>query len=514
MQFVSPPRIVIVAGQSNMVGYRTTVQDLAPRWRKAQDGCFYWKGTGWIPLQANKMNQKSAFGPELTLAQRLAGIDESPVGIVKVARNGSYLERHWSPARTDGLFSKLIDQSQAALASGKSHLYGMIWLQGEADSLNEEDANLYRRRFTNFINQVRTSLSAPTMPVIAGIVNPPEDRCVHRDKVRRSLKRAPLENYETVPMDDLELQRDRLHLSHRGLALMGKRFARELGKRPKPSLVHHWFWNSSNYQCWYTGPEAIPEHVVVSFPFAVAKSGYDEFGFGQRAFDKRETGTIYIRSNASNWFQHDEVFQIAAKIRDYVGADTELTLYGASMGAYAALLLSGSLRPKRIFAIAPQFSIDRKIVPWETRWSRSAARIKDFQYDLIEHIDPSAQKTVFYDSTSVDRQHIDLLPVDETWDLVKLPHASHQVLRYLRETGCLSLLVDLITKQDGEIEKLALMSRANRRKSSIYWMTLAKACAPRHPTTALKAFQEAIACGGPPRKIQKHIDRLLLEPAI
>lgn len=501
-------RIVIVAGQSNMVGYRTSLQDLAPRWRKPLPECFYWEGSRWIPLQANKLNQKSAFGPELSIAQFLSETDGAPIGIVKVAKNGSYLERNWSPLKKNKLFDKLIGQTQAALASGPSHLCGLIWLQGEADSIDQQDAVQYRKRFTTLIKQLRISLSAPKLPVVAGIVNPVTEKCQYRNRVRRALAQAPLENYSTVGFDDLPLLPDQLHLTPNSLGKLGKRFAKKMLDFPTPTLVNHWIWNSPNYQCWYTGPQEVPDHVIVSFPFAVAKSGYNEFGFGQPAFDKREVGTIYIRSNLSNWFQHDEVFTLARRIRDYIGDDARVSLYGASMGAYGALLLSKALKPQRIFAIAPQYSIDRKIVPWETRWSRAAGRIKNFQHDLIENIDPRARKFVFYDSTSVDRRHVDLMPLDDTWTLVKLPYASHQVLRYLRETGSLSLLVDALVNEAPVIDDLVVKSRSNRKASSIYWMTLAKLSADRRPRLALSAFDQAIQCGGPKSKIQVHIDRI------
>lgn len=502
------PRIVLVAGQSNMVGYRTVVNDLPPRLRKTVPNCLYWTGSGWSALQAGRLNQKSAFGPELTLAQRLAGKGNGPVGIVKVARNGSYIERHWSPDIEGGLLSRLIDQTQSALEHQPSRLCGMIWLQGEADSIEEQDANLYGIRFTRLVQTVRVALSAPALPVIAGIVNPLDDRCTYRNKVRRAIKRAPLSNYSTVQIDDLELQPDRLHFTAQGLQVMGKRFANKLSEQPQPKNVTHWIWKTDKYQCWFSGPVDIPKHVIVSFPFAVTGSGFDEMGFGQSAFDKRDVGTIYIRSNRSNWFQHEEVMDLARRIREYVGDDVTLTLYGASMGAYAALLLSGEMKPKRIVAIAPQSSIDRTVVPWETRWSKSANRIQRFKFDLREHIDQHSEKLVFYDNMSMDKRHIDMLPIDETWRLARLPYASHQVLRYLRETDCLPGLVDYLTGCSCDVTEIMARARRNRRMSPIYWMTLAKQNVERRPQLARTAFLEAIAHGGPRRKIMKHIKML------
>lgn len=508
MAFKYPLRVVVLAGQSNMVGFRTTLEDLSPRWRKPLAGCLYWTQNGWIPLAPGQLDQRTAFGPELSLAQKLSQVDDMPVGIVKVARNGSFLGRHWAPTLKGGPFKRLIRQTQAAMASGPVQLCGLAWFQGEADSINEEDADLYSERFEEFIGSVRSSLGTPNLPVVAAIVNPPEEECPYRETVRNALSSARIDNYATVPMDDLQMQADQLHLTPGGLSKIGKRFAQTIMDHPSKPLIRHWLWNTQNYQCWYSGPETLPKRLVISFPHAVADSGFGEFGFGQQMFEEGGLGTIYIRSNKSNWFQHDEVFPLAEHIRDYVGPNTELTLYGASMGAYGALLLSGRLVPKRVFAIAPQYSIDRSVVPWEKRWRKAARRIDGFRHNLEDHVDPKAQKVLFFDGMSLDRKQIDLMPNDETWSLINMPFASHQVLRYLQETGCLSLLASGFTQEDFDLEKIVRLGRNNRRKSAIYWMNLAKICAERRPEIARRAYQKAISCGGPARRIKQAIDLL------
>ena len=47
-----------------------------------------------------------------------------------------------------------------------------------------------------------------------------------------------------------------------------------------------------------------------------------------------------------------------------------------------------------VIAIAPQYSIDRDIVPWESRWRKSANRIGTFIHRLEDHIDERAKKIV------------------------------------------------------------------------------------------------------------------------
>lgn len=506
-----PLRVVLLAGQSNMVGYRTRVEDLSRRWRKPQPGCLFWKNGAWRPLIPGKLSQRTAFGPELSLAHWLTNAEDGPVGIVKVAMTATTLGHDWAPGIKGGLFQKLVDETRAALAERPARLCGLGWLQGEADSIEEDDAKQYRKRFEAFVEQFRVAIGAPAMPVAAAIVNPPADRCPYRHRVRRALKSARLENYRTIGMDDLGMQADQLHLKNRGLSLIGKRFAEALHETPPTGNVTQWLWNTPNYQCWYTGPRQVPETVLVTFPYAAAQSGFDDYAFGQKTFEKRKLATIYVRTHLSNWFQHPEVMPLADSIRGFVGPKTQLTLYGASMGAYAALLLSGRVQARRVIAVAPQYSIDRADVPEETRWTRAAKRIGNFLYRLEDWVGPDAEKYVFCDRLSLDRPQIDRLPVDDTWTLVNLPFASHMILRFFKETECLPLWGEFLTGPDVDAAQVYATARRRRRQSSIYWMSLAEHCRDRRPDLAVTAYENAIAAGGKESRIRRFIDQIQTE---
>ncbi|MEO1493246.1 MAG: sialate O-acetylesterase [Pseudomonadota bacterium] len=511
-QTAEPPlRIVIMAGQSNMVGYRTRVEDLARRWRKPQPGCLFWKNGTWRPLIPGKLSQRTAFGPELSLAHWLTNAEDGPVGIVKVAMTATSLAEHWAPGIRRGLFTTLVDQTRAALAARPARLCGLAWLQGESDSMDEEHAAAYRKSFEDFIERFRIAIAAPTLPVAAAVVNPPADQAPYRHRVRRAQKSARVENYRTIGMDDLAMQADGLHLKARGLSLIGKRFAETLYASPPADTVTQWLWNTPDYQCWYTGPQTVPDRVLVTFPYASAQSGFEDYAFGQKAFEKRGVGTIYIRNHLSNWFQHEEVMPLADRIRRFVGPTVGLTLYGASMGAYAGLLLSGRLRARRVVAVAPQYSIDRTDVPEETRWARAATRIGTFRYRLEDSVSPDAQKYVFCDRLSLDRPQIDRLPTDDSWTMVNLPFASHMLLRFFKETECLQLWGDFLTGKDVDAAHIYRTARSRRRQSSIYWLSLGEVCRARRPDLAITAFENAITAGGKESRIRRFIDEVKAE---
>ena len=249
---------------------------------------------------------------------------------------------------------------------------------------------------------------------------------------------------------------------------------------PEPPL-QRWIWNSRQYQAWSEDITDTTQAAMVALPHATTIHGLFEYGFGRRYFAKRRIPTVYVRCAKSRWFQNDEALEVASAIRNRLGPDIRLTTYGVSMGGYGALMFSGPLRAETALAIAPQFSIDPRDVPEETRWRGSANRIGGFIHDLGALTRPEARKIVIYDRMSKDRHQIDRLPTDESWEVLNLPFSSHQVLGFLAETGTLDVLFRGCPGKGPDLRQLWRAARARRRESMVYWRelrALAKRCHP------------------------------------
>ncbi len=498
--------IVLMAGQSNMVGWKTSAEDLAPRWRGQVENSYVWQQGAWAPLKVEGGYQKKGFGPELSFAHAFQGSTDHPVGIVKVAQNGTYLSKEWNPEAEGLLLDRLIAETRAAMADGKCRLRGLMWMQGEADAINKEDADAYLGRFRNLITKLRVRLGCPDLPVIAGLVNPPEDQCPHAAKVRKALSKTGLDHVSTIDCNGLSRRKDKLHYDVKGLSVLGRKFAVELMERaeemPAP-LTRQWLWNSDQYQAWFEGAKSTASDVVVTFPHAMKDHGFDEAGFGQKFFAKNDIPAVHIQSNVSDWYQNDEIFEVTKAIRAYLHDAIQVVAYGASMGAYGALLTSKALEADKVIAIAPQFSIDRATVPWETRWKRAAKRIGPFKHDINQLVINDTLKCVFYDPLSADKQQVELFNIDDSWRMVTFPLASHQVLQFLLETGTLPVLMHDLFDDGPHVQNVMDHARANRRKSKLYWMTLADRCAKRRPELAERAITRAHELGAPPRKVRQ-----------
>jgi len=170
--------VFILAGQSNMSGRggatngtwdgivppecapSERILRLSPalRWEEARE-----------PLHAGiDVGNVVGIGPGMPFAHAvLAGSQgaESVVGLVPCAQGGTPIA-NWS--RGTELYERMVTRARAAGAecSGRGELAGMLWFQGEADTMRREDAELYRRRMETLVHDVRGDLGRPDLLVI------------------------------------------------------------------------------------------------------------------------------------------------------------------------------------------------------------------------------------------------------------------------------------------------------------------------------------------------------------
>ncbi|MEI6424576.1 MAG: sialate O-acetylesterase, partial [Lentisphaerota bacterium] len=88
------------------------------------------------------------------------------IGFIPAARGGSSLDQ-WMPGnenfeRSIWLFER------AAKNNAGIEVGGILWHQGEADSVKAETARTYGERFLKIVNGFRERLGAPDAPVVAG----------------------------------------------------------------------------------------------------------------------------------------------------------------------------------------------------------------------------------------------------------------------------------------------------------------------------------------------------------
>jgi len=189
-------QVIILAGQSNALGLATDPANLTggfanygdefPGVRIVQqlqcssdDGAspcaFEW---GWHDTKS-RVNSQGEFGPEVGIVRNIPNIQtHGEVYLVKCATGATDLANDWDETASTGtvLYSRMkafLENRAAQLNAwaGGYEVVGMIWIQGEADSIVEVEADAYETNLNSFIAQARIDFNNATMPFIIARLN-------------------------------------------------------------------------------------------------------------------------------------------------------------------------------------------------------------------------------------------------------------------------------------------------------------------------------------------------------
>ncbi|CAL0305803.1 unnamed protein product [Lupinus luteus] len=217
--------IFILAGQSNMAGRGGVVQDTVT-------GTTTWDGV--IPPQCNQnpsilrlnaelewveaqeplhhdidAKKTNGVGPGMSFANSMLNKREGfgVVGLVPCAIGGTNISQ-WEKGKV--LYKHMMRRVKASLNDGGS-IRGLLWYQGESDTVNLNDAQSYQTRIHKFFIDVRNDLQSPLLPIIQVALASGEGP--YKEIVRQAQLDIELLNLRTVDALGLGLEPDGLHLT-------------------------------------------------------------------------------------------------------------------------------------------------------------------------------------------------------------------------------------------------------------------------------------------------------------
>lgn len=258
----------------------------------------------------------------------------------------------------------------------------------------------------------------------------------------------------------------------------------------------------------FDGPR---DELVVTFTGRQAVPQY-EIGFGENYLKKRRISALHFASKDNHWWQTPEANQAVEAIRNQglLDGGRRVTLYGSSMGGYAALILSRAFGARRVVAFSPQYSIDAKRVPFESRWRAYADKLSfDFD-DMAAGIHPEADiKAVFDPFFEPDRKHVELVERHRPIERVPVCFAGHNTARVLEELGIITGVIDSLLLGEFDGREFTREYRRLRPASSLFWYGLADALSHhRHDAGALYAITAAAKIMLRSGRMRNHVLRL------
>jgi tetratricopeptide (TPR) repeat protein len=232
---------------------------------------------------------------------------------------------------------------------------------------------------------------------------------------------------------------------------------------------------------------------VVTFDSYHEPHGLDRPGFGEAFFLSEGVTAIHVLSHANDWFQTSEIRDIIQIIRTESAAAERLLAYGSSMGGYGALRFAGAIGAHAALALSPQYSLDPRKVPFETRWSADQRRIR-FREEIDGTIVAGPRMILAYDpGIEADRRHAELVAAAIPAELLPFPRAGHPVGGFLNDVKLLRRLV--FDALDGSLDTAAFLREAHgKRSGSAHWLAnLAEAQPAWRPRCAIVLARRAVA---------------------
>ena len=178
-------RVFIFAGQSNMVGSDSRLEDIQrfppfhglerPQEKVRFAYCIgrenKMRSDGWVDLQA----VDGVVGPELSFARKVSGSVDAPLAIIKCAAGGTHLGGDWNPDQPSGfeMYPLMLDLVQSSLdlldQQGISYrLEGFMWHQGENDMFEASYMARYGDNLAHFLQCLRRDLKVPDLRCYLG----------------------------------------------------------------------------------------------------------------------------------------------------------------------------------------------------------------------------------------------------------------------------------------------------------------------------------------------------------
>ncbi|XP_022772216.1 probable carbohydrate esterase At4g34215 [Durio zibethinus] len=228
--------IIILAGQSNMAGRGGVANDTStgiPTWDgvvppQCQPNPSIFRlsaDLAWVqarePIHADIDARKTnGIGPGMSFANAVLSKDPNfgLVGLVPCAIGGTTISE-WQ--KGEFLYEQLVKRAQMALQSGVYR--AMLWYQGETDTINQDDVELYKGRLKRFFNDLRSDLHAPMLPIFQVALASGEGPYI--EEVREAQLKTGLPNVKCVDAKGLPLEPDRLHLTTPSQVKLGEMLA-------------------------------------------------------------------------------------------------------------------------------------------------------------------------------------------------------------------------------------------------------------------------------------------------
>ncbi|UWR42113.1 glycosyltransferase family 2 protein [Phaeobacter inhibens] len=270
------------------------------------------------------------------------------------------------------------------------------------------------------------------------------------------------------------------------------------------------FWESDENALFF---EPFGKRLVVTFDniHVVQQKEGQRWPWGYKLLSQTlGCSVLGVIGSKRNWFRSPFVHDSFDHLRDsgFFDQFDEVLFYGASMGAYGALTYSQCAPGAKVFAIAPQTTLDRRLLPDDDRWGWTARLDWDDRYaDAAETTHLADDMVVLYDPYfEPDVQQVDRLKGDNIRKL-RMPFFGHQLPQALVNMGILKPILSEIFEGRLTAQRFYQLLRARRDLPRFQHDLLMKAEEKNHPKLAIQVCEYTLKKRDA-KNIRNSLDRL------
>ncbi|MFC3902565.1 hypothetical protein SAMN05421749_103322 [Acinetobacter marinus] len=222
------------------------------------------------------------------------------------------------------------------------------------------------------------------------------------------------------------------------------------------------------------------DYVLITFGNLAQQAKSEKFPM-QNLCEKLDLNCIAILPTAANWFPEQSMLLAIREIAQFIVKFDHKILYASSMGAYAAIKYSKLLNASIVYAFAPQYSIDPKVIDdkrYNMYFNESLNTNMHLRNDdIVDNI------YVFYDDfCKLDQDHINLMVKNNIKiQTILCRNGGHSVQNFLKGTDFYLSLIDFYFKKKDKNFLIKQTKIAKNKYLLDYDSSAMKIAFSRHP---------------------------------
>jgi hypothetical protein len=255
-----------------------------------------------------------------------------------------------------------------------------------------------------------------------------------------------------------------------------------------------------------------PDTLVVTFDnldIAMTKRD-DRRPWGYKFIKEQGWSMLGVLAGGWTWYREPWVYDQFDDLKEsgFFARFKRVVFYGASMGGYAACAFSPAAPGCDVVAISPQSTVDKTIVPWETRYKVVWDRDFSGKYGDAAQVSQDARRvSILYDPYEpLDAQHAARFTGANVQHL-RAPLLGHRLGSSLNQMGILSPIILGALNGTLTSEDYYQMLRT-RRSFPRYQRELFNRAVEKGHTTLAKSLGEHILRSNPNRAVRRGLKAL------